>query len=190
MKSLAEIIEIIKNLKKMNNDYEVANILKIRPKTLAAAKVRNSIPFVELAAFCKRENISLNWLLMGTGSQNISEEIGAQDHTTQVGISPEYSKDFRLSDALTMAARVLESGSSYATALYLNIQHFDRAIRAESRIAQVEKTQGEIEQRSRDFEEKMQAEINELRKEVNRLKATYESPSGENRHLANTNTTE
>gem|GEM_PF-6825817 len=38
-----------------------------------------------------------------------------------------------------MAVRVLESGTSYATALYLNIQHFDRAIQAEARIQLLEK---------------------------------------------------
>jgi len=36
--------------------------------------------------------------------------------------------------------RVLESGTSYAIALLLNIQHFDRAIQAETRITQLEKT--------------------------------------------------
>lgn len=41
-----------------------------------------------------------------------------------------------------MAVRVLESGTSYATALFLNIQHFDRAIRAEMRIQQLEHNLG------------------------------------------------
>jgi hypothetical protein len=42
---------------------------------------------------------------------------------------------FKVSDALTMAARVLDSRTSYATALYLNIQHFDRALRSEESLA-------------------------------------------------------
>ncbi len=50
-----------------------------------------------------------------------------------------FGGEFKVSDALTMAARVLESGTSYATALLLNIQHFDRAIQAETRITQLEK---------------------------------------------------
>jgi hypothetical protein len=37
----------------------------------------------------------------------------------------------RISEALAMTAKVLESGTTYATALYLNIQHFSRAIDAE-----------------------------------------------------------
>lgn len=37
-----------------------------------------------------------------------------------------------------MAARVLESGTTYAIALYLNIEHFDRAIQAEARVTALE----------------------------------------------------
>ncbi len=46
-----------------------------------------------------------------------------------------------------MAARVLESGTSYAIALQLNIQHFDRAIQAETRITQLEKNLQEYNKR-------------------------------------------
>jgi hypothetical protein len=46
--------------------------------------------------------------------------------------------DFILGEAVGMATEVLSSGTSYATALYLNIQHFDRAIRAENRICFLE----------------------------------------------------
>lgn len=44
----------------------------------------------------------------------------------------------RIADALQATARVLESGTSYATALFLNIQHFDRAVMAESRLDHLE----------------------------------------------------
>lgn len=123
----------------------------------------------------------------------------ATDQSAPV-IQGTYQSEFRVSEALTMCARVLESGTSYATALYLNIQHFDRAVSAEARIATVEKGQADIETRSRDFEQKMQAEMaemrtiittlqnenRELRKEVNRLKATYENPDGSGDCLTNT----
>lgn len=46
---------------------------------------------------------------------------------------------FKVSEALTMAARVLESRTSYALALFTNIQHFDRAIQAEARISDLER---------------------------------------------------
>ena len=58
-----------------------------------------------------------------------------------------FGGEFKVSYALTMAARVLESGTSYAIALLLNIQHFDRAIQAETRITQLEKNYQENNKR-------------------------------------------
>lgn len=65
MRTLAEIISVIKKIKHLNNDAEVAIALGIKPKTLATAKTRNSIPFEELAAFCNKGGTSLDWLLTG-----------------------------------------------------------------------------------------------------------------------------
>lgn len=65
MKTMAEIIDTIKSLKNVVNDAEVANLLGIKPKTLATAKTRNSIPYKELIAFCSKEGLPLNQLLTG-----------------------------------------------------------------------------------------------------------------------------
>jgi transcriptional regulator with XRE-family HTH domain len=51
--------------------------------------------------------------------------------TRQAPAGPE----IRISEALTMTAHVLESGTSYATALYLNIVQFNRAVSAEATIS-------------------------------------------------------
>ncbi len=67
MRTMAEIIGIIKSLKNVVNDSDVANLLGTKPKTLATAKTRNSIPFEELTTFCNKEGISLNWLLTDEG---------------------------------------------------------------------------------------------------------------------------
>lgn len=48
-----------------------------------------------------------------------------------------------VTDALIMASRVFESGTSYANALYLNVVHFDRAIQAEARINRMERAQAD-----------------------------------------------
>jgi hypothetical protein len=58
---------------------------------------------------------------------------------------PPTAQGFRISDAITMAARVLESGTTYAIALYLNIEHFDRAIQAEARVSALEERVGSLE---------------------------------------------
>ncbi len=94
--------------------------------------------------------IHLDWLITGTGSMLINEpDNKKKDNKSDNKIiktnnpqelkSPEtHAQKFRISDALTMTAQVLESGTSYSTALYLNIQHFSRAIRAEQRIINIE----------------------------------------------------
>ena len=64
-------------------------------------------------------------------------------------------EQFKLSKALTAAARVLESKTSYAVALYVNIQHFDRAIRAETRITQLEQNNKSLEKRIFNLEKKL-----------------------------------
>lgn len=71
MKSFSEIIERIKLIKNLSNDYQVAEVLEIRPKSMATAKMRNSIPYEELTSFCDKEGISLNWMLFGTGSKKL-----------------------------------------------------------------------------------------------------------------------
>lgn len=57
----------------------------------------------------------------------------------EVGEIDGFGDKFKVSDALTKAARVLESETSYAMGLLQNIQYFDRAVQAENRITQVEK---------------------------------------------------
>ncbi len=59
---------------------------------------------------------------------------------SKVGEIDGFGDKFKLFNALTMAARVLESETSYAMSLLQNIQHLDRAVQAENRIPQIEKT--------------------------------------------------
>jgi len=82
---------------------------------------------------------------------------------------------FKVSGALTMAARVLESKTSYATALYLNIQHFDRAIQAELRLTSLEK------------ENKQQGmELEAQRKEIEELKERLAALEGKSSEIIGT----
>lgn len=53
------------------------------------------------------------------------------------GDSSVIAAGWKVSEALVMAARVFESKTSYADALYLNVVHFDRAVQAEVRIGQM-----------------------------------------------------
>jgi len=146
---------------------------------------------------------SRSWLLTGEGvpyperpeERPETSFTGIRQPTVPYGpavIEPQ-GTSFRITDAMTMCARVLESGTSYATALYLNIQHFDRAVSAEERLGQLEAQQVAFERatqvRFRDMEEKIDALINQNKAkqaEINRLKATYEDPDGGSGSLTNT----
>jgi predicted nuclease with TOPRIM domain len=81
----------------------------------------------------------------------------------------------------------------------MNIQHFDRAVTAESRMETLERNQASIETKYLDFQTTMQRRFDELekklgavqeentslRKEVNRLRATYEGDDGDGGQLVN-----
>ncbi len=63
--------------------------------------------------------------------------------------------EFKISEDLTMAARILESGTPYAIALHLNIRSFDKAITAESRIDSLEKEVATLRNEILDFRREM-----------------------------------
>lgn len=116
----------------------------------------------------------------------LREPVGVHPTARSGSIDPLSSaQGFRVSDALTMTARVLESGTSYATALYLNIVHFERAVTAESRIAHLESNMISIKKELVDMIEALQKENRVLGSELNRLKATHEGPDGRSDDLTN-----
>ena len=75
-----KIIEKIKDIiseevgerKVLNKD--VAKALGITPEHLSMLKKRNKIPFEELAYFCAKRKISLNWLLFDQQIENIASQ--------------------------------------------------------------------------------------------------------------------
>jgi hypothetical protein len=66
--------------------------------------------------------------------------------------------EFKIRDVVYMATQILESGTSYAHALYLNIVHFDRALQGETRI---EKCEGDIR--------RLEGEVESMKKMVEKL---------------------
>jgi transcriptional regulator with XRE-family HTH domain len=111
------------------------------------------------------------WLLTGQGKPFPGEAAAPRPDADGSEAAPPHREDapanaesrsapieFRISDALAMTARVLESRTSYATALYLNIVHFDRAVSSESIVSKCEedlRAQGELLT-------KMQARLDDL----------------------------
>jgi len=90
--------------------------------------------------------------------------------------------EFSIAEDLTLAAKVLESRTHYATALHLNIRSFAGAVKDATAL-------NNVLARLEDLESKvdtLQAENKALRTEVNRLKATYEDPGDGSGHRTNT----
>ncbi len=63
------IIDRIKEIKKLNSDLDVAEILGISRTALAERKRRSSIPFEEIIRFSDKEGLSHEWLLTGKGPE-------------------------------------------------------------------------------------------------------------------------
>lgn len=160
-----------------------------------------SLAFVERV--CEEFGINPQWLLLGTGPMkaeqslsNLGLGLGAihapgreassspnQDQAEVMLESPDLdfspkpsieSRGFRISEMLAMTARVLESGTTYAVALAYNIQHFDRAITAESRIDKLQlsiQSQGQTISDQAGVIQRLEDECISVRKEVEELKS-------------------
>lgn len=77
---------------------------------------------------------------------------------------------FKMSDAVAMAVEVLGSETGYSDALYLNIQHFARAIQVEARLSYMEKQDREQSDRIA----KLEKECDDLKEEITGLKKKIE----------------
>jgi len=62
----------IGNRKVFNKD--VAKALNLTPENLSVLKKRNKIPYEEIAYFCAKRKISINWLLFDQNEEEISKE--------------------------------------------------------------------------------------------------------------------
>ena len=133
---------------------------------------------------------SKSWLLTGEGKpypEEHKEACGPVDPASAARVEEfahTYNKDapaapgapgaveVRISEAMTMTARVLESGTSYATALYLNIVHFDRAVQSET-----------VVKRCEDDLQKMEINMRIMTEEIKKLQAQVGGLERENRRL-------
>jgi len=113
------------------------------------------------------------WLLKGEGNPLEGDKKGLTMNEPRA----EYKAgpDIKISEDLTMAARVLESNTAYATALHLNIRSFDAAVSAEGRLMQYQQRFEEIETKIREQIAELEQKINALQDENRILKSRLNS---------------
>ena len=79
MNHAVEVIERIKDIisQEVGNrkilDKDVARALGITPEYLAVIKRRNYLPLKEIADFCARRRISINWLLYNQHPDSVTQ---------------------------------------------------------------------------------------------------------------------
>jgi len=109
-------------------------------------------------------NVSIDWLLTGEGGPYINNKSMKEEGILQLselaveypkGTSKTPGKQIKISDSLAMAARVLESDTPYSTALYQNIQYFNRATHSETRISKLENECEALKNRIDSLEKKL-----------------------------------
>ena len=133
-----------------------AEAIRVNRKTVEKweSKKQENLPNGEtlrrIARTFEESNVNLNWLLTGDGEpfpgarSQFPQMCGPETPYIKGAVVPitqvvqDTEPTFKISEDLMMVTRVLESGTSYAAALHLNIVHFDRAVTAEQKISDLE----------------------------------------------------
>lgn len=63
-RSASEILDEIRRLKNLKSDTALGEIFDVKQSTIASWRIRNSLPFEEIIAFCIREGLSTDYLLL------------------------------------------------------------------------------------------------------------------------------
>lgn len=77
MKNFSEIVESIMKIKGFRSESKLAEFFGLHSQALNRYKKQNKMPFETIIEFCERENVSLDWLLLGRGSEKpLPENMG------------------------------------------------------------------------------------------------------------------
>ncbi len=72
MQRIKEVITTHTDKRRIYNK-EVAQALELTPEYFAVIKKREKIPYKAIALFCKKQNISINWVLFGQEPQKLEQ---------------------------------------------------------------------------------------------------------------------
>ncbi len=74
-RSASEVLDEIRRMKGLGSDAALGEVFGVRQSTVSSWRARNSLPYEEIIAFCVRENISTDNLLLHQGPVRIIKEM-------------------------------------------------------------------------------------------------------------------
>ena len=86
-RSASEVLDEIRRIKGLGSDAALGEVFGVRQSTVSSWRARNSLPYEEIIAFCVREDISTDNLLLHQGTVRIiKEQIGDSGRPVTVTI--------------------------------------------------------------------------------------------------------
>jgi SOS-response transcriptional repressor LexA len=76
MANIDNILERLKNAKKIKTDTDLAELLGVKPNTVSGWRARKSIPYELIISFCDKEGVDVDWVFKG-GAGGTEEERAA-----------------------------------------------------------------------------------------------------------------
>ena len=87
--SVSAVFDRLKTAKKLLFDADLARALGVPPKKLAVWKVRNTVPYEEIIAYCRESDLNLEWVLTGgaesAGIGHSTKQVASGSGHVQVG---------------------------------------------------------------------------------------------------------
>ena len=177
-------MSIGERIKKIRGDLSRKEFIKrigVSQASLTNYETKNMTPKGEvLQKICEEFGADLQWLLTGKESPEFTLSLDREirvTHDSALALTcvqdgavaesqGEYATNaFKVSEALTMAVKILESNTSFATALYLDIQHFYRAVQSEERFMTLLDEKKKLVKKVQDVEKNCE----KLKKRIDRI---------------------
>lgn len=130
-----DVLKRLKEITRLPSDRKIAEVLGIKPQSLAVFKKAGTVPLKHLRVFAKSQGISLDWLLTGNGPMLTTYEapggaLGVNDGGGACGDAG----DRDITQLLQAAKEVLESNHPIiCAALEQNIIAFHYAVQVDRR---------------------------------------------------------
>ena len=154
----------IKEALGLKHDKELWQLLGVAQGTVGYWKKIKRIPESGLSLLNQKANLSIKWILTGTGpvftggsEPDAETPTPDQSASTAPGSPAPALLSSELGEAIQMAVNILQSGTSYAQALLYSIMHFDRALKDAQRIPPLEQEVGDLKKALMEMQGKLYA---------------------------------